>query len=174
MQASHLRQSVDEFPREAIAEIFITRVGTQIREGEDGNRRRSWFLRLRGAGRIAGMEHRSVRASGEFDKDRVSASFQLVVGFELGTQAPRFDADERIDAGIEGRIAIEDLDANGVFLEPIARVFYGMFNRVSKKTAHAFGAREEPAGGDPFDARAYFGRRDFALQANLPTGNNSA
>ena len=116
------------------------------------------------------MEHRGVGASGEFDNDGVFATFQLVVGFEFGAQAPGFDSDERIDTRIEGRVTIEDLDAGGVFFEPVARVFYGMFHCESKKAAHPFGAGEEPAGGDSFDALAYFG----ALRTGLPVGNHSA
>ena len=69
---------------------------------------------------VAPAEDRRVPALRQVDQDLVVLAFFLVVPLEPGAEPPRLDAHDGIRARVEGCLASEHLNADGVFLEVVA------------------------------------------------------
>src|SRR5687767_9822993 len=93
---------------------------------------------------------RSVTALRQAQDDGVVAPFAGVVLGELRAQARGLDADDRIEAGVVTRVAVEDFDADDVFLEALAVACEALLDDEPEEPAHAprvreHAAREQPA-----------------------------
>ena len=88
---------------------------------------------------------------------RVARAIAFVVGLEFGTQAPRFDADDRFDARIVVGFAVEDFDADHVLLQAGRLAGKGLLHDEPQKSSHAIGAGEQRARQDLFQLLPYRG-----------------
>ena len=73
---------------------------------------------------------------------------------DLRAEAARFDPDDRIDAGIVLLTAVEDADANRVFLQLVAFAGERPLDDVAQESTQPIGVGEEVAGQDPVELPA--------------------
>ena len=91
----------------------------------------------------AQRQARRVAAGDELDEHRVGAAVAFVIGLQLGAQTARFHADDRVHARIVGRFAVEDFDADQVFLQFVGLAGQRAFHCQAQKSDHALGAGEK-------------------------------
>jgi hypothetical protein len=87
---------------------------------------------------FAAKDLRNVAALPELDYYVVVPTFRLIILFKLGPEAPRFNPNNRIDAGVERLEFVEHLDSDEIFLESALAPFQALFNRETKKSPKAF------------------------------------
>jgi hypothetical protein len=120
----HRRQLVQDFLANAAAEIRQVAALTVIRERQHGDGVVIDECGADGAlcrrARSAAREHRRVAAFRQVDDQVVRRAFGLVVAEQPGPESPRLDADDRVGSRVEGRLLVEHLNADDVFLQFIA------------------------------------------------------
>ena len=110
-------------------------------------------------------ERGDVAAARKTDADRGSGAVSDVVLVELRSQASRFDPDNRVEPGIVGLAALEDLDTNRVLLQLIRFTRQRLVDDVTEKAADAAGGRKTLGGQDAIElgADVRVGDRGHAL-----------
>src|SRR5262245_23975538 len=68
---------------------------------------------------IPGNEHGHIASLGKLDHHRVLPPFRLVVIFKLGADSACFDADDRVDLWVIGRLSIKNFDPEKVLFDLI-------------------------------------------------------
>ncbi len=107
--------------------------------------------RVRCGGRV---EPRGVAALVHPDHDGIALPGPGVVLRQLGPQAPRLDAHDRVDSRIVVRGPVEHLGPEAVLLELIALAVQRALDDEAQEAAQASGVGEPRAGEDPFQLPA--------------------
>ena len=94
----------------------------------------------------APLELRGVSAARQHDAHLVGRAVAVVVLLEPAPQAPGLDAHDRIEARVVLVIAVEDLDADRVFLQLIGFARQRSFDHVAQEAAQSPGIRKALAG----------------------------
>ena len=79
-----------------------------------------------------------------------AAAIAIVIGLQLGTQAARFHAHDRVHARIVGRLAVEDFHADQIFLQLVRLPGERALHRQAQKSDHAPGAGKKLVRQDLF------------------------
>ena len=123
-QAVEFGQAVNRLLVQAAAEVAEIEGRAVIREGKNGDGipagERRADRAAPGRYRLTYLEDRCVAAFRQLDDDGVGPALVAVVAHQSSAQAPRLHPHDGVGARIEGRVLIEDLHADDVFLELIA------------------------------------------------------
>jgi len=85
-------------------------------------------------------------ALGQFDSDLFVASFFFVVTGQSGSQPACLYSNDGVRPRVERRFAIENFDANRVFLELFTAARHRLFNNVAEKSLEPVDLRKCRAG----------------------------
>jgi hypothetical protein len=83
-----------------------------------------------------------ITSRGKFEDNGIVAAVALIISLQLGTETPRFHADDGVDARIVGGLAIEDLHSDEILFELAGFTLEGPIHGQAQKSDHAIGARE--------------------------------
>ncbi len=123
-QAVELCQTVNRLLVQTPAEVPEIKRRAVIREGQDRDGippcQRSADRAASGWCCLTCLEDRRVTAFRQLDHDGVGTALFAVVTRQPGAQPSRLHTDDGVRARIEGRVLVEDLNADHVFLELIA------------------------------------------------------
>src|ERR1700749_3942867 len=103
------------------------------------------------------LEDRDVAALAQDDPDGILAPLVAIVLLDLVTQAPRFHADDGVDAGVEGFPPVEYFQPNEVLLKPVRLAQKALFHDELQKTANAMRLNERAATQDEIQLRTNLG-----------------
>jgi hypothetical protein len=81
------------------------------------------------------LEHESVRALWDFDKDRVVGAFVSVILCQLHSKTPSLNANGGIALGIKSGWAAQYLGRNLILLERDAMMIQGMLRQIPEELA---------------------------------------
>jgi hypothetical protein len=86
---------------------------------------------------------------GHLYDNRVGTAFGAIVLLQFRAQLAGLDAHDGVGAGIEGLPAVEDLDADCVFLQLVRAALERVLDQMAQKPAQARGIRKRWASENP-------------------------
>ena len=106
---------------------------------------------------------RHVAAARQIDDDGIVRARPRIIASDGAAQARRLDAYDRIDLRIEGHVASQHLDADGVALQPLAVAAQHRFDDEQEEGGELPRTGEDIAGDHALDLRANFAGRRRAI-----------
>ncbi len=95
------------------------------------------------------LEDGNVTSAPQPDHHRVVHADAAVVLLDFRSQTRGLDADDRIHPRVVLIVAIENVDANGIFLEPVGFTGKRSLDYIAKESADAIGVGEQRARENP-------------------------
>ncbi len=102
-------------------------------------------------GRTGRRKRRDIRPARNLDSHRIRRARAAVVLVEPGAQTPRFDPHDGVNPWIELIAAAEELDADDIFLEPLAAAGERLLDEIAEQAAGSAAVRKQRRAEHPLE-----------------------